>query len=261
MCPLLSGHSLNTGRVSPLPYMGAVSKTHQMVKNALEVAQIRRRHRSNAAFGAAMQAAGWRSLGHQDRAALVRIAELVEQHGAEQVSQWIGQSRYSSPQHVWANSLSRRLSKTRPKPAPETLRPQPAPVSKTDDEAEEQPYRPRSLLRNRTTDKLDPALVQALERLAKAVFDATPRAAYSSLDWKPHGVRQHAAKAVALLSSQPPDVIANFEKHVAFISDQTTCHMVYWAPSSTRTAAARMLFMIDEWAGRPRRKVPQPRRE
>ena len=105
-----------------------------MVALAEQVAEIRRWHPSNAAFGAAMEAAGL-DISHQDRAALIKIAALIRQHGADEVSLWIRRCRYNSPQHVWNRCLREYLSET---PVKQAARPMPvapvnAPVVRTDD--------------------------------------------------------------------------------------------------------------------------------
>jgi hypothetical protein len=93
------------------------AKLHQLVIDAQEVAEIRRWHSANIAFGEAMHAAGFR-YNHQDRAALINIAKLVDQHGGDQVSDWIRGCPFNSPQHVWRNCLQRRVSKTPATPMP-----------------------------------------------------------------------------------------------------------------------------------------------
>jgi len=55
-----------------------------------------------------------------------------------------------------------------------------------DDEAEEIENAASRLVRRKVTDKLDPALVRALEQLAQAAIDATPHIAGSGRDWRPH---------------------------------------------------------------------------
>src|SRR5262249_19304489 len=84
-----------------------------MIEEALDIAELRRRHPSNADFGAALRRKGI-SLDHRNRAALIKIAELVEQHGAQQVGAWIERCHYTNPGHVWP-LLSRHL---RPRPKP-----------------------------------------------------------------------------------------------------------------------------------------------
>ena len=87
-----------------------------------------------------------------------------------------------------------------------------------------------------------------------------PHIAGYGRDWRPHDVRPYVIEADALLRRQPLDVIANFGPELAIISRQTTTPMTNWSPVSTRLAAVLILHMIDEWAGRPRRKLSGSRR-
>ena len=80
----------------------AVAKLHPLVLLAQRLAQGRRQHPSNAAFGQWLKDNGLGHLEHQTRAALLKIAKL----DPEAASAAIRLSRFTSPEQLWYRALS-----------------------------------------------------------------------------------------------------------------------------------------------------------
>ena len=89
---------------------------HHLVLLGQRLAEGRRQHPSNAAFGQWLKASGLDHLTHRDRAALIRIAQL----DPEAASAAIRLSRFTSPEHLWYRALSHAVRKTLPVPVRKT---------------------------------------------------------------------------------------------------------------------------------------------
>jgi hypothetical protein len=76
---------------------------HPLVVLAQRLAEGRRQHPSNAAFGQWVKDNGLGHLTHRDRVALLRIATLDPQ----EASTLIRRSSYTTPEHLWYRALSR----------------------------------------------------------------------------------------------------------------------------------------------------------
>ena len=99
------------------------------------------------------------------------------------------------------------------------------------------------------------ALSRRLEKLAQAALDTT-RLIDGVWDWKPHLVRPFLVEVEALLPSAPADVVVKFTMPVNLISK----HMQSSNPAGVCMAAKLLFRMLDESAGRPRRKIRRSRR-
>jgi hypothetical protein len=79
-----------------------MAKLHALVMLARRLAQGRRQHPSNAAFGQWLKDNGFGHLTHQTRAALLKIAKL----DPEAASAVIRLSRFTSAEQLWYRALS-----------------------------------------------------------------------------------------------------------------------------------------------------------
>ena len=91
-----------------------MAKLHHLVLLAQRLAEGRRLHPSNAAFGQWVKDNGFDHLTHRDRTALLRIAQLDPQ----EASHHINRSSYTTPEHLWYRVL-RHLAVRKTEPEPE----------------------------------------------------------------------------------------------------------------------------------------------
>ena len=78
-----------------------MAELHHLVLLAQRLAEGRRLHPSNAAFGQWVKDNGFDHLTHRDRAALLSIAQLDPQ----EASHHINRSSYTTPEHLWYRVL------------------------------------------------------------------------------------------------------------------------------------------------------------
>ena len=101
-----------------------MAELHQLVLLAQHLAEGRRQHPIDAAFGQWVKENELSHLTHRDRAALLRIAKLDPQEASARIRE----SRYVTPEHLWYRALrhlavcktpSVAVRKTEPAPEPE----------------------------------------------------------------------------------------------------------------------------------------------
>jgi hypothetical protein len=80
-----------------------MAELHPLVLLAQRLAEGRRQHSSNAAFGQWVKENGFDRLTHRDRAALIRIAQLDPQEASDHISR----SSHTTPELLWYRVLSR----------------------------------------------------------------------------------------------------------------------------------------------------------